>query len=68
MRYDWMIVFEQNLVEAALVIERAESGLKALGRVVETGMIEALVIDAADTQDAPKIAGLGEEAILRNGT
>jgi hypothetical protein len=56
MRYDWMIAFEQNLVEAALVIEQAESGLKALGRVVETGMIEALAIDAADTQDAPKIA------------
>lgn len=59
-----VIVLEQNLIEAALVVERAKGRFKPLDRVVSAGMVEALVVDAADAQDSAEVAGLGQKAVF----
>src|ERR1700722_14070265 len=63
-RYLRVIAFEQNLVQPGLVVERAQSGFKPLDRVVSPGMVEALVVEAADLQHGAEIAGLGQEAVF----
>ncbi len=57
-------MLEQDLIEAALVIKRAQCGFETLHSIVSSGMVEALVVDAADLQDCAEVAGFGEERVL----
>ena len=54
-----MIALEEHLIEAGPVVERPEGRLQALDSIVTPGMIEALVIDAANFERASEVAGYG---------
>ena len=50
------VALEENLIETALVIERAEGRFEALHRIIPAGVVQALVIDAADAQRSSEVA------------
>jgi hypothetical protein len=58
------IALEQYLIEPGRVIERAESGLQPLNRVIAPSVVEALVVDAADMKRTTEVAGLRQETVL----
>jgi hypothetical protein len=59
-----MVVFEENLIQTASVIERTEGRLQTLDRMIATGMVETFVVDAADTQHRSEVAGLGKKRMF----
>jgi hypothetical protein len=59
-----MIVFEQDLIQACSLIERAQGGFGAFDGLVTSSMVEALVVDSTQLEDSAEIACLGQEAVF----
>ncbi len=59
-----MIVLQQDLVEAHLVVEGAQSGFEPLHRVVASCMIETLVVDTGDFEYNTQVTALHQKAVF----
>jgi hypothetical protein len=63
-----MVAFDQVLVKAEALIERAHGSLKPPGDVITFCMIETFRIDAWQAEDYAQVAALGEKRMLVNET
>ena len=58
------VALEENLIEAAPVVEGTQSCFEPLDRVIPASVVQALVVDPADAKRRAEVAGLREKAML----
>ena len=60
-RDGFVVALEQVLIDAAVLVKQFQRRLQALGQAVDRGLVEALVVDAANFEDHADLSGLRQK-------